>query len=328
MLPPDIEQAARGSAEGFPPLTPTKPGGVAGEIAVAACSSQLKRLVCVLSREDDTQTLSIQLITNVVEAATDLDLIVRSKDSGLPFDALLQSELYGPIFVEQLEDARGSIPDAMREAASVALATDGESLFRFETGLPLGNLDDPRRGFKESELQDLEALVAECRRWLAGGRSDSRLIDPELLLPPAAGTSQEDAVDQFLELLDVLDRLPESDLQFPSELLVLFDESGLMDELFRWRSDFSMDVSRVMTRFRISEASGTLPDNDSSKPAVLGSHRKTDAVLERYVRSLAGASPSLDIETTDRCWGSDKRVLVLRTKDDRYCRVRPQLEAA
>lgn len=332
MIPDDLREAAQRSLQRHGALDAIPFRGQPGELSVARVSGKLltghvSRVIAVIASDEATRTLVVQLATNEIENATDLDLIVRSREGGVPFAVAIQAELYGPIFSDQLDRGIGKINDRELHAVASALLTDGESLDGLPVGSPLGATDDPRRRFKERELNDLESLTEACRRWLARERSPHAVIDPRLLVPPPAGSPREVAEDQFLELLDAVAALADGPIEIPSEFLAGSDD--LLDEILRWRRDFGLDASRVLTRVRITELDSATADDtlkpDEAEPSPLA----VTGALHNYLASSARAGrPVVDVQSVRRCWG-EHEVVILTRAGARYCRTRAHfVEAA
>jgi hypothetical protein len=327
MIPEAVRQAAqkvlgRGDLLALGPAA-GQPGelGVVRSSTYSDTSNVLVRFVIVVSRDETTRTLAIHLATNEVEQATDLDLIV-DPERGLPFHLVLQGELYGPVFEEQLDGIATRFGIDVTDAVAAALVSDGESLSNYRSGQPLGDASDPRREFKKQELDDLEKLVAKCRSWLAGTPAANELLDPELLLPPAAGTPLEEAMGQFVELLDVIAATPENALDLPSELVTLMGEAGLLDEIARWRQDFGLDAARVLSRFTISETRLRLMELGNGDQR-FAPGRRADVVLASLLRSSAESGHStLDIRTTGRCWKLESNLAIISGPSGGHCRAR------
>src|SRR5438270_2971007 len=102
---------------------------------------------------------AILLATSPAELATEHDLVVRRGITGLPYDLAIQAELYGRVGLSQIDRKLATVPFDLVDAVSRALVSDGESLERYETGHPLGGVDDLRRGLKDEDLQALHWLT-------------------------------------------------------------------------------------------------------------------------------------------------------------------------
>lgn len=136
-----------------------------GSLAVVdSCDGKTRRMAIVT--DVDADVCRVQLVTNYLEMATDFDMRVTESDTGFPTTLLIQPELYGSIFPNQIVRIVGAIAPELVAAVKNSLASDGESVPIDRSGLPLGWLDDPRRAFKEEELDDLVNLVKECRQRL------------------------------------------------------------------------------------------------------------------------------------------------------------------
>lgn len=284
---PDLEALVAEHHADHSPEELARATGQVGQLAVAeSLDRRHRRVVLVTGTEETVKTLNILLASNRTEMATDLDAIVGREASSASYDLLLQGELYGPIFAEQLDGLVGSItPDAARALAR-ALDTDGASLEGFDVGLPLGGIDDPRRSFKDEELEDLMRLVASCRRWLAGGRAETTSLDPEVLFPPPRGTSFDEAYEVIEELLALLDQLESGGHHVSVDVWSLLDDDSFA-ELQRWRTDYGIDIWARLQRLALGDAEREAPEAVSR-----------DELRETYVASYAASgAPVLDLLT-------------------------------
>jgi hypothetical protein len=334
MIPDRVRDAARQAWEATRSVEPNDSRGEPGELSVASVVDPadglitFSRIVAVLEHDESTRTVGIQLATNEIEQATDLDLIAEPTDTGAPFALAIQSELYGPLFTEQLQGIVGRITDEQRQATAGALLTDGESLDADRTGAPLSGPDDPRREFKERELDELDQLVAECRGWISGRPAPVEMLDPELLLPPPSDTPTGEAIDQFIELLDALDELGGTAVPLLSGVVTLLAETALLDEITRWRTDFGLDAARVLSHFTITDSIGYVPIAAGALEEG-PIERRTDKVLNPFLESQASAGRAvIDIRTARRCWPDDTEVRVVTIASGRSCRGRARLSKA
>jgi len=119
----------------------------------AATSGHLRRLVCVLRdphvNADGEQSVVVALIHPYVEYATGADRIVDSSVSGLPYVLVVERDLVGVVFPDQLDPS----PLAHLAHGTLRIAPRGPDL--------LGPFD-ARWQFKQRELEDLHELVADC----------------------------------------------------------------------------------------------------------------------------------------------------------------------
>jgi hypothetical protein len=262
---------------------------------------QIARLAVVVAVNDEDQTIRILLAASAKEFATDLDLVVTPKVSELPYDLLVQGELYGTIFEEQVVATIATLDPALAAAADAALASDGESLEAYETGWPLGAIGDPRRAFKEHELDELEALVRECRRVADGLAADEQFLDVGLLVPPPVGTDPDIAGERFVEVLDVVEKLGPGKIKLPPEWL---DDDTLLAEFHRWQSEFGLPITRILDRYAL--AAGDLDDSAVDEPSVSTAtdpRERADHVVRRVLHQRGASGPAVvDIYTTRSEW--------------------------
>ncbi len=274
---------------------------------------QIARLAVVVTVNDEDQTIRILLAASAKEFGTDLDLIVTPKVSGLPYDLLVQGELYGTIFEEQVVATIATLDPALAAAADAALASDGESLEAYETGWPLGSIEDPRREFKELELNELEALVRECRRAADGLAAEEQLLDVNLLLPPPVGTDPDNARERFIEVLDIVNKKLAGKIEWQPEWL---DDEMLLTELRRWQSDFGLPVTRILDRYNLAAVD---PDDfavdEPLASAATDPREWADNVVRKVLRRKgASGSAVVDIYTTRLQWRHDKEFITERAR--------------
>ena len=322
MLPEQVALVAAKALKATPLPHASEAKGNPGDIVVVCDPARTwgHRLVVVLADDDETMTVDILLAATDTEMASDFDLMVSPDESGLSFPLMVESELYGPVFVEQLLQTLGRLPESHRAAVGSALTTDGESLDGFWTGTSLGDTDDPRRQFKSQELRELDQLVGECRRWLMGEASDSQILDPGLLLPPPSGTARGEAIDRYLDLLDVLVAGGEELKELPRELVSIMGEAAMIEEIGRWWTDFRCDASSVLARFHFYEAGLDPADVDGVD---------TNDVLLGYLQVIATTGTRVvDVHSSRAAWRRETSILVVES-DQGPCRARVLLlEAA
>lgn len=145
------------------PVPYYRPGDL---VVIRSLDGQLRRFAVII-RIDPNKVLRIQLVTNQVEMASDLDMFITTL-SDYPTPLIAQPELFGPVWEHQVVRTVGHIGAENAERLGNGLRTQGESLEPL-SGLPLGGRHCGRRRFKEDELDDLQELVKECRRSLSWG---------------------------------------------------------------------------------------------------------------------------------------------------------------
>lgn len=293
-----------------------------GTIALATSPvvDAVRRVVLVSAINEETKIAQVHLATNLIEAATDLDLIVPPQASGYPVPLVVQAELYGPVFVEQIANTYGRLDARTLDAFRSALYSDGASLEGWQVGFPLRSDGDVRRVFKESELDTLYVLVESCRSWLEGAAAPVALIDPALLLPPPPGTPHAVAEDQFLDLMDAVQELR----SLGGSIVDVIDLLGGVDaltDLERWWTEFGMD--RRALRLDLVMTTAVL----SPEPLEIPAHAEgsvAERVTSALVHHCAGrGDATLDLlSARDR---ADAGIVVQQGVAGSYCRARPRV---
>lgn len=297
------------------PERATRPAkGFVGELVVAdSDSGDLRRSFLITKVDSRTRTLEVLLVTNEVDMATDLDLIITGESSQVGYDLLAEGELYGVLFPEQLRIHLGAIGEDLAKAAAFAVRTDGDSLPGPMAGPPLAHPDDPRRAFKEAELTELIAFTSACRRFLIDGVGDFASLDPQILLPPPVGTDPLEAQDRLFEVLDVIDELEKSGS--PS-LANIFDflSTEQLQEISRWRTEFGFDLLRRINK--LSHGDELIPKDSETR----------NDPRSLLVRSMAANNVrSTELWTlSSNSWEG----LLVEESEDRMCRATPRLVGA
>ena len=240
------------------------------------------------------QMIGVHVAEIDIDYATDLDLIVTSEQSETPFRVLIEAEIYGPIFSEQLVSLLGRIPLAMVDGVTKSLKSDGESVEKFNHGLPLGGPDDPRRLFKRDLFEKASAYMDTARRWLSGLGADIQLLDPSLLLPPLDGTPRIDGMEQGLKLIDALHQMRSEGAALPIELISALSEDELLDEIGRWKSEFGIDVLDVLTK--ISKTSAVVLTPLTEGP-IDGREEFANSLDSMVAMCVRGGLPIIDIRS-------------------------------
>lgn len=304
---PELQERIAQHHADHPPRVRTPSDGNPGALAVATSADlRRRRVVLVTAADGATKTLNVLLASNRIEMATDLDVIVRPEESGAPYDLVVQGELYGPIFQEQLDGHVGHIDTAATRALAHALDSDGESLDGREVGTPLGGVDDPRRVFKDNELEELMDLVATCRMWLANGRGEAADLDPGALFPPPEGTPLDDAQDALFDLQRLLDRFEAAGHRLSFDVIDLLEEESF-SELQRWRTEYGFDLWARL--WRIACDPGDLP-------AVERAEDVRSTIVTAY--AAAGVSTLDQWTVSSKAW----EWTLIRTSDRGICRSR------
>lgn len=117
-------------------------------------------LVLVTGREPITRSLSVTLLSPDIELAASTDLRLSPADTGLAYEVLAQTDVFGYAQADQIDSVRGElgrVTQAVLESLH-ALRND-EALGHQVAGPPITERSDPRWAFKLSELGRLQAAV-------------------------------------------------------------------------------------------------------------------------------------------------------------------------
>ncbi|MCP4902052.1 MAG: hypothetical protein GY906_34230 [bacterium] len=155
-----------------------------GEIRlVRGLSSETQRLAVVLRVCTELNYAEICLLSNEIDMMSRFDFVLARSETGLPFDVIAQLDLTAPTYLIQTSCLFGRInSDSLVKELLAASTGNVEHLSQGLRGLPIRGPADPRWGFKEAELSDLNELSHECARDLAESKTYVRtVVDPALL---------------------------------------------------------------------------------------------------------------------------------------------------
>jgi len=214
--------------------------GNRGEVVVVTSpSGDVRRVVAVTSLDETDQVVRFVLGSTYLEAASDLDLIHRASTQG-SYDLVFLAELYGEVFVENLGELVDHLAPPAVAAIAQSLVSDGDSMKGFEVGMPLGAPDDPRRRFRQMELDVLSKLTSACRSWRSGTELGALLVDPEELAPPRPGATPEEVFACLDAVLAILEELESTGQPFAFD--VFLGNEDAVSELARWHREFGFDL--------------------------------------------------------------------------------------
>jgi len=138
------------------------------------------RMACVLAVAPNTGSAEVALVSHEIDLATDRDLPLPAKDSGLPFDLLVETDVVARVWLIQL----GRLVVRLRadRIDSVIRVVMGGQEPATDTVLPIQGTADPRSVFKEEEGAALDALAQDCSLHLEGARRVPIVVDPAVLV--------------------------------------------------------------------------------------------------------------------------------------------------
>jgi hypothetical protein len=133
-------------------------------LARAMPGEQVARVVAVLDADDRAEAIHAALVSTDVDLATDKDLVLPPAHSGIGFPIVVQCDVVGPLWMNQLVVRIGSLAREQREAAVLAaqIGTVGNTGYAqlpgHFRGPPVRNAFDWRLRHKRFEVNAMLAL--------------------------------------------------------------------------------------------------------------------------------------------------------------------------
>ncbi len=123
------------------------------------------RLVLVVDvPSNDSSTAIVLLLSNVVENATDLDVLLTRETTDLPFDLIAESDMVGTAWDWQLERLLTRLPAVLVDGIEALPRLGDLQALSLLRGMPLSGEADVRWRWKEDEVLELQRLTADCVR--------------------------------------------------------------------------------------------------------------------------------------------------------------------
>ena len=242
--------------------------------AVAMDRDTHSALVLVTDFDDTTQSLTVTLLSPDVEFGSSTDLVLTGEEFSRPYDLIVESDVFGYIWVVQLEHRIGRVEAQVLQALSAL--RDDNAVDRAMGGPPVVDRSDPRWTFKLHELKRLQSLTADCTRELIdGGRVAS--IDPNALRAPCT-EAEVAAFEEFV--VEVVERVDRGTARVPGWLV----DIALDDELVAaYRAVGLYNSLRLLWKIADTTDPGT------TTPSA-GSHLKLFQDLQVEMASASGQS--------------------------------------
>ena len=124
------------------------------------------------------------------ELATDTDAVIASDDSGLPYPLVVECYVRGPVWMRQLRERVGALPESLLQAIGDVVVDRDRTVEGVYAGPPLAGPTDPRWHFKEDEVAEWATLTDDCTGALLDG-DDSTTIEPERIDPHTYGGASD-----------------------------------------------------------------------------------------------------------------------------------------
>lgn len=119
-------------------------------------------LVLVTDFDETTQSVTVTLLSPDVEFGSSADLVLSGEEIGRMYDLLAESDIFGYMWVVQLDRRIGRVDAQVLEALSALREED--VVDRPVAGPPVVDRSDPRWNFKLQELKRLQQLSVRSRR--------------------------------------------------------------------------------------------------------------------------------------------------------------------
>ncbi|MFN3008427.1 hypothetical protein ACK12G_34665 [Mycolicibacterium wolinskyi] len=224
--------------------------------AVAMDRDTPAALVLVTDFDETTQSVTVTLLSPDIEFGSSADLVLSGEEIGRTYDLLAESDIFGYMWVVQLDRRIGRVDAQVLEELSALREED--AVDRPVAGPPVLGRSDPRWNFKLQELKRLQRLTTDCTRELIdGGRVAS--IDPNALRAP----STEVEVAAFEEfVVEVVEGVGRGTARVPGWLV----DIALDDELVQaYRAVGLYNSLRLLWRLADpTDAAPTPPGTSSS----------------------------------------------------------------
>ena len=116
-------------------------------------------LILVTDVDPTTQSVSVSLLSPDIEFGTSADLVLKKKKTGLAYDLLAESDIFGYAWVTQLDRLLGRVDSGIVQ--SLAALRNDDAVGHPVAGPPVVRRTDPRWNFKLHELKRLQTLTAD-----------------------------------------------------------------------------------------------------------------------------------------------------------------------
>ncbi len=117
-------------------------------------------LVLVTSVDESTQSAAVTLLSPDMEFGASTDIVIATEDSGLAYELLAESDIFGYVWTTQLDRPLARLDQQIVDAVSAL--RQGDYVGRTIAGPPILDRSGPRWDFKLHELARLQSLSADC----------------------------------------------------------------------------------------------------------------------------------------------------------------------
>jgi hypothetical protein len=165
-----------------------------------------RALVLVVASDPERGMHTVLLLSPDVPLATANDVLLTGSATGLPYELLAQTDVFGYLWHAQLDSTVARLPEAL-SSQLLTRATD------VAAGPALKAERDPRWGYKLAELARIQALTGSCTGQLVDGEPHL-LVDPVSLIP-----GNDDVLELEEFVLALADAVQACDTEVPAWVL-------------------------------------------------------------------------------------------------------------
>jgi hypothetical protein len=197
----------------------------------------------VLSVNSQHDFAEVLLVHTSPEMACEVDGIVMRHLSWAPYDLVVETDLRGAVWTQQLAAAVGhvdeSVFDALSRIASGSEVDIGRSAEQaVHSGTHLAGPSDTRWAFKEAEGDSLRRISRDCSDALLDD-SVTWLVDPRLLRPELLDLAD----NREVLIIELLDWVQTRALTLaPSDLDILIEMGVMESEAWTRLGDIGFDI--------------------------------------------------------------------------------------
>ena len=226
-----LPEAVRAAAMHGPPRIPPRDRGTRhpsrGDLRLVrapySCDGT-PRIGLILEVVPSGNILEIALVHSSADLATSFDGVVAGKLVGTTFPLVIQTDLRGMLWSDQVGRLVGTLLPATLDAVSDLVGGSSDAPDGVDIGTPLLGPRDRRWAFKEAEGAALDALCGDCTTELIRGQ-EPWLMGRELLMPELL--TRSDSLEEVLEELGHW--LRTRDVRIDLETALWLEEAGAFE---------------------------------------------------------------------------------------------------
>jgi hypothetical protein len=265
---------------------------------------------------DGERSATFMLLSNIVENATDLDVILPADITDLPFDLVAEADIVGTSWQWQLSGPLAHVPETIVDAIERLPGLSDSEALSLPRGMPLSGRTDVRWRWKEDEVLELQSLTADCVRTLL----DAPAIDMGFLA--STGLSRTLVQDMLLAASDLAATGAASLPSSSAEALGLEEESAVD----RMVAELGVDAWLGVSELLISSV-GNDYDLAPTQTGVVP-HRRVNTDHDPLRAVIASAQNTVRLITWNELWDDSSEGVIEMEVHGRTQRVIRELVAA